>query len=109
MSPTTTPGEIAYDAWNQAMRSSEWVPWACLHADRQRAWDAAAQAVLDAGPACLLCGTRLVLYRCTRFGDPHWVGCLSCGGIGYTTDCPGVHTEALIAAYAAREREAPHA
>jgi hypothetical protein len=101
-----TPGEVAYETYVASRRQQPAMfPWRYLQAPVQAAWEAAAQAVLGTGPVCLVCGTRLVLQRCTRFEDPHWPGCLSCGGIGYVVDCPGAHTDACIAAYAARERE----
>jgi hypothetical protein len=108
MTDTPTPGQICYEVYRRAhFGTRHAVAWgyAMLEPHERDAWEAAAQAVLDAGPICLLCGTRLVLQRCTRFEDPHWPGCLACGGIGYVLDCPGTHTDALIAAYAARERE----
>jgi hypothetical protein len=113
MTDTPTPGEVAYAAY-QRVHTEDGIrdgyvtlrcPFESMPEVTQRAWEAAAQAVLATSPVCLLCGTRLLLQRCNRFGDPHWIGCLTCGGIGYVAECPGAHTEALIAAYAAREKE----
>jgi hypothetical protein len=98
MSDIHTPGQRCYEAYCLVIfgeRPDLSHDYDGLAERTQQAWEAAAQAVQDAGPACLLCGTRLILQRCTRFEDPHWIGCLSCEGIGYVVRCPGTHTDAL--------------
>jgi hypothetical protein len=53
--PNPTPGQICYDAW-RALQRRPWLydcplPWEQLHTSTQAAWEAAAQAVLDAALA----------------------------------------------------------
>ena len=53
MTDNLTPGQIAYAAYRQRLQRGPHalVPWALLARRHQHAWEAAAQAVLDAWQA----------------------------------------------------------
>jgi hypothetical protein len=52
MSKENTPGQIAYEGYEAALPERAYFPavaWLDIHATHQRAWEAAAQAVLAQG------------------------------------------------------------